>query len=120
MGSDNFDPDDDPFDGVDESELIRLEIQSSQAQASSLKRPSDDADATAAKRQKAAEPEPRESKHLALANKLLDTWFGFKSFRHQQGGAIERILEGKNTLVVFPTGAGKSLCYQVCLSHGRF
>ncbi|CAM6092984.1 unnamed protein product [Calypogeia fissa] len=44
---------------------------------------------------------------------LLDLVFGFKTFRTGQLEAIERILSLQNTMVVLPTGAGKSLCYQL-------
>lgn len=50
---------------------------------------------------------------LKLARKILYQRFGYKDFRHEQEAAIEAILRGRNTLVIFPTGAGKSLCYQV-------
>ena len=43
---------------------------------------------------------------------LLDQ-FGLKRFRRGQKSVIYRILEGKNTAAVFPTGGGKSLCYQL-------
>ncbi|KAG8166112.1 hypothetical protein KVR01_004664 [Diaporthe batatas] len=51
--------------------------------------------------------------NLKLAQRILKEKFGHQAFRHEQKGAITRILAGKNTLVVFPTGAGKSLCYQI-------
>jgi superfamily II DNA helicase RecQ len=54
------------------------------------------------------------SASMHVAQKLLTETFGYESFRHEQAGAIRRILAGANTLTVFPTGAGKSLCYQVC------
>ncbi len=38
--------------------------------------------------------------------------FGFGTFRPGQQEAIDHILSGKHALVVMPTGAGKSLCYQ--------
>ncbi|GAB0134981.1 mRNA splicing protein prp28 [Epichloe bromicola] len=50
---------------------------------------------------------------MHLAQKLLTETFGYKAFRHEQEGAIRRILAGKNALTIFPTGAGKSLCYQI-------
>lgn len=55
-----------------------------------------------------------DEENLALARRLLNEKFGYQAFRHEQEGAIRRILAGKNSLVIFPTGAGKSLCYQVC------
>ena len=42
---------------------------------------------------------------------LREIW-GFDSLRPSQHAAIGSILEGKDTLVVMPTGGGKSLCYQ--------
>ncbi len=43
---------------------------------------------------------------------LLREIWGFESLRPSQQAAIESILEGRDTLVVMPTGGGKSLCYQ--------
>ena len=39
--------------------------------------------------------------------------FGFDGFREGQEAAISRLLAGKSVLAVFPTGGGKSLCYQL-------
>ncbi|OTB14641.1 hypothetical protein K445DRAFT_12890 [Daldinia sp. EC12] len=47
------------------------------------------------------------------AKKILKEKFGYDNFRHEQFSAIVSILQEENVLVVFPTGAGKSLCYQV-------
>lgn len=43
----------------------------------------------------------------------LDTYFGYTSFRKGQREIVEAILEGENVFAVFPTGHGKSLCYQL-------
>src|SRR5690606_22444642 len=44
---------------------------------------------------------------------ILNHIFGYKQFRGQQAAIIEGVTQGKNTLVVMPTGGGKSLCYQI-------
>ena len=46
-------------------------------------------------------------------NNLLRELFGYSSFRIGQLEIIEAILSKKNVLAVMPTGAGKSLCYQL-------
>ena len=44
---------------------------------------------------------------------LLKRVFGFDHFRGVQEQVIGRVLAGRHTLAVMPTGAGKSLCYQL-------
>lgn len=44
---------------------------------------------------------------------ILKHYFGYDSFREGQGRLIEAILEGRDVLGIMPTGAGKSLCYQI-------
>lgn len=129
--SDEFDSGDDLFDNVDVDDVL----QGSPATAAKRKPANGNGAPSAAKRQKktattakttttssrlgaqdeADDGAPDES-HLDLAQRILQDKFGHDDFRHEQKGAISRILAGKNSLVVFPTGAGKSLCYQVSSS----
>lgn len=44
---------------------------------------------------------------------ILKEKFGYDHFRTGQKQAIDRVMAGESTLVVMPTGGGKSLCYQV-------
>src|SRR4051794_22557172 len=44
---------------------------------------------------------------------LLKRIFGFDHFRGVQEDVVARVLAAKHTLAVMPTGAGKSLCYQL-------
>ncbi|MDR2176167.1 MAG: DNA helicase RecQ [Synergistaceae bacterium] len=44
---------------------------------------------------------------------ILKEVFGFRSFRKGQESLVDRILEGRDVLGIMPTGAGKSLCYQI-------
>ena len=44
---------------------------------------------------------------------LLTSVFGFHHFRGVQQQVVERVMAGQHSLAVMPTGAGKSLCYQL-------
>lgn len=43
--------------------------------------------------------------------------FGFESFRPGQGEVIAQVMAGRSALAIFPTGGGKSLCYQLPALH---
>jgi len=47
------------------------------------------------------------------AREILRTHFGYPAFRPGQERAVQAVLEGRDTLVILPTGGGKSLCFQV-------
>ncbi len=50
---------------------------------------------------------------LSSARDVLRQQFGFDDFRPGQAEVIEHLLAGRSAAAVFPTGAGKSLCYQL-------
>ena len=50
---------------------------------------------------------------LREAQEKLKKYYGYDNFRKGQEDVIESILNGKDTFAVMPTGAGKSVCYQI-------
>ena len=50
---------------------------------------------------------------LKNAYKVLNNVFGYSDFRDGQKEIIENIIKNNNSLAIMPTGAGKSLCYQI-------
>ena len=47
------------------------------------------------------------------ALEILNSLYGYDSFRGHQAEIIEHVSAGNNALVLMPTGGGKSLCYQI-------
>ncbi len=50
---------------------------------------------------------------MPTAQEILKQYFGYDSFRPGQDELVQAILSGWDTLGIMPTGAGKSICYQV-------
>ena len=68
---------------------------------------------TEAPRPLAPSPAPRTPVAAADLHPLLERVFGFKSFRPHQEAVCRAATDGRDLLLVMPTGAGKSLCYQL-------
>lgn len=47
------------------------------------------------------------------SNQLLKEYFGYEAFKQGQKALIDKILIGQDVLGIMPTGAGKSICYQI-------
>jgi superfamily II DNA helicase RecQ len=99
--SDSSDYGDNVFEDLDEAEQAELERPTKRQKSCHF----DEVSASSASKQSYSD----------IANRILREKFGYESFRHEQANAIQRILAGENAIVIFPTGAGKSLCFQVSL-----
>lgn len=51
--------------------------------------------------------------HKAQALRMLETYFGYPSFRPVQEAPVESLLNNEDVIAIMPTGAGKSICFQI-------
>jgi ATP-dependent DNA helicase RecQ len=58
-------------------------------------------------------PSSDAAESMSEALRILETVFGYKSFRSHQERIVETLINGGDALVLMPTGGGKSLCYQI-------
>lgn len=56
---------------------------------------------------------PKETKVTQKCRETLKSVFGHEDYREGQEAIIEALLEGRDVLALLPTGAGKSLCFQL-------
>ena len=56
---------------------------------------------------------PKETKVIQKCRETLRAVFGHEDYREGQEAIIEALLEGRDVLALLPTGAGKSLCFQL-------
>ncbi len=53
------------------------------------------------------------SQHVMDLQEALREYFGFSHFKDEQEAIIQTVMEGRDCIVIMPTGGGKSLCYQL-------
>ncbi|KGJ88980.1 ATP-dependent DNA helicase, RecQ family [Colwellia psychrerythraea] len=64
-----------------------------------------------------AQPMTQQIRQVRDLTPLLKKSFGFDGFRPGQEQTISQLLNGQSSLAIFPTGSGKSLCYQLTALH---
>ncbi len=101
----------DDFGDIEDEDLMLAETVKIDITNSSTKRtiPSDFDDATLPKKHKMTD----DPSAVELAESILQRTWGFPHFRFKQQQAISRLITGGSTVVIFPTGGGKSLVYQI-------
>lgn len=99
------------FGNVEDEDLMLAETTETTITGSTTKRtvPIDFDDAASPKKLKV----PEDSIAVELAESILQRTWGFPHFRLKQQQAISRLITGGSAVVVFPTGGGKSLVYQI-------
>lgn len=106
-----YDQNEDDFGDVGDEDLMLAETSDPNVSllGQDLKRPLDFDDGSPSKKLKTENG----STSVELARKILKDNWGFPGFRHKQEQAIVQLIDGGSAVVVFPTGGGKSLVYQI-------
>ena len=101
----------DEFGGIEDEDLLLTELDYQESINPGLKRKSspDDDDEFASKKLNTE----FDTTAISLARTCLKKTWGFSQFRLKQEAAIARLISGGSAVVIFPTGGGKSLVYQV-------
>ena len=101
---------DDEFGAIDDEELLQAESDVAYPQLD-MKRasPYTATDAPNTKRVKSI----NEADCISLGKRILREIWGFADFRLKQEAVIARLISGGSAVVIFPTGGGKSLVYQI-------
>lgn len=97
------------FGDVDDEDLLLAEPSSSDSLSLKRAAPSDPDHEVSTKKLKSAD----DTASVKLAESVLQKVWGFPKFRLKQEQAIARLISGASATVVFPTGGGKSLVYQI-------
>ncbi|KAL8851548.1 MAG: hypothetical protein Q9221_003568 [Calogaya cf. arnoldii] len=97
------------FGDVDDEDLLRAEPPNTDGLSLKCSSPSALDDEAPSKKLKIADDDTS----LVLAESILQKTWGFPKFRLKQQQAIARLINGHSAAVVFPTGGGKSLVYQI-------
>ena len=97
------------FGDVDDKDLLLAEPNSSDGLSLKRATPSDFDQQVSTKKFKSAD----DTASVKLAESVLQNVWGFPKFRLKQEQAIARLITGASATVVFPTGGGKSLVYQI-------
>ena len=101
---------DDDFGESDDEALLLAEA-STLTSTNNKKRPSPFTSTNDAPKKKVKSAD--EAACSALGHRILKKIWGFPFFRLKQDAAIARLISGGSAVVIFPTGGGKSLVYQV-------
>ncbi|KAL8726570.1 MAG: hypothetical protein Q9181_005986 [Wetmoreana brouardii] len=102
----------DEYGNVEDDDLLLAESAASNPRATSIpkrKQPKDLFDDTSSKRIRTSD----DPTALVLAKRILKNTWRFADFRLKQQVVITRLIQGDSAVVIFPTGGGKSLVYQV-------